>query len=212
MAGSMATSRQRGAGLRPGKFRIALVGREARLRLGRRQWRRLFLEGLLDEGTDAACRAAGVNLGHALATRARERRFRAAWDAATAERRTGAEARLVDGLIAMLQPGADSKPKVPDKAALAAWREVHDERRRIAVAAGERGGAREPAAPRARSGAGQVPGDGGGQEPLPRAAACEQERLANAQVEALIAQVAAGIAAAEARLGLAPAEGRQPEG
>lgn len=183
---------------------MELGKKPARVRLGRLFWRRLFLDGLLD-GTDAACEAAGVKLSQALATRLKDRRFRAAWDAATTERLTAAESRLLDGLLRTLEPKKPGGVPELDKTALAAWRDMRDERRRGAAGSVPegRGGTREPAAAAARARGGRAPVEEPGPDPLKQAAAAEQARVSEAEVAALIARVEAGIAEAEARLGLA---------
>jgi hypothetical protein len=202
MVGSMANLKQRRAGLKPAAFRFVLAGRPARLRLGRRQWRRLFLEGLLAGGMDRACEVAGVHPSHALGARLRDRRFRAAWDAAHAERLTEAESLLLEELMAVLRKPEKDAPRVPDKAALAAWQAMRDERRR---------GMGPTAAERAAREAGQVPATAASRPERQGALAATPQTEA-VQVEALIAQVAAGIAAAEARLGLMPQDAARPLG
>jgi hypothetical protein len=144
------------------------------------RWQQIFLQVLADRGLEAALLTAGVPFGRAVCTRIEDETFREAVERIMTERMATAEFMLVDlllGRLANVEEGGE-------KAALALWQGLRDDRRKLASrAAPERVGAEKAGTP-------AVPG---GAEAA-RAAAGR-----SAEIARLISVVEARLAAAEAR-------------
>jgi hypothetical protein len=138
-----------------------------------------FIAALLrSQGLDRACAEVRVTLAEALAERLRDRGFRSEWLAADAERLETAETRYIDHLLGVLaDPAGKGLQTLQDKAVLAVWQTLRDGRKRAA--------------------GGSVAADGCGPTPETPTTVDDQ-----ATIDALIARVAAGLAEAEAALGL----------
>jgi len=121
---------------------------------GRRaDWQAHFLGELADGGMEAACRVTEVEFGSAVSARIADLTFGQAVDRIGTERLATAEVMMIDLLLQRLAETRDDKEmdKDKDKAVLALWQALREDRRRPAArpasgGARKQGADKEPAA------------------------------------------------------------------